>query len=400
MDEKNIKMNKKFLVSFLFIASVLFLVGMASAGKVTSTFDQVKVNGVDATADNVAVTAGDTILIKVVFTANKDYSDVKVKATLEGNNNNDVTDVTSKFDVEDGRVYSKILTLKVPSDLDSDEISEVRTLNIEISGDDAKDKDEDYKLNVQRDSYDLAIKLVNVNGSIFPVSSPIYAGEKLPVDVVIKNVGYNELDEVYVTAYIEELPNIRSSDYLGDLVTRHYLEEDDDNDGITTVSGRLNLAIPYDVKEGSYTLVVTARNDETESTASGQIEITNSVSDVAIKSGNDLILINPTNKIAVYNVAYSEDEQTVVIPAGSSKTVSIEVPTGDYNFDVVVYSGNAVLSTVNYSGSSEGDEVQLTSPVFVLTVILAIVFLVLLVVLIVLITKKPQKAEEFGESYY
>jgi preprotein translocase subunit SecG len=36
----------------------------------------------------------------------------------------------------------------------------------------------------------------------------------------------------------------------------------------------------------------------------------------------------------------------------------------------------------------------------VLTVVLAIIFVVLLVVLIVLLTRKPQKTQEFGESYY
>ena len=69
-----------------------------------------------------------------------------------------------------------------------------------------------------------------------------------------------------------------------------------------------------------------------------------------------------------------------------------------YNFDVFVFAGNELAGTVNFSGTSESQE--LASPVVVLTVILAIIFLVLLVVMIVLITKKPEKTEEFGESYY
>jgi len=396
MEEKNKKMNKKFLVSFLLVASVLFLAGVASADAVTSSFSDVKVNGVQINtepATDVAVVAGDTILIKVTFTADNKYSDVKVKATLEGNNNNDVTAVTSKFDVEVDKTYSKVLTLKVPSDLDSDEISEERTLNIEISGDDADDYDEDYDLNVQRPSYDLAIKTVDVEKTVD-------AGEKLLVNVVVKNVGYNNADNVEVTVSIPEL-GLEKTAWIGELVTKQYLEEKStDDDDTTTASEKIVLAIPYDAKTGSYTLVVTASNDETESTASRQIEITNSVPEIAIKSGDDLILINPTNKIVVYNIAYGENEQTVVIPAGQSKRVSIEIPDGEYNFDVVVYSGNSIASVVNYSGSGEADKIELTNPAVAVTIILAIVFLVLLVVLIVLITKKPQKTEEFGESYY
>jgi preprotein translocase subunit SecG len=45
-------------------------------------------------------------------------------------------------------------------------------------------------------------------------------------------------------------------------------------------------------------------------------------------------------------------------------------------------------------------EGKAVNPIVVLTVVLAIIFLVLLVVLIVLIGRKPQKSEEYGESYY
>ena len=44
--------------------------------------------------------------------------------------------------------------------------------------------------------------------------------------------------------------------------------------------------------------------------------------------------------------------------------------------------------------------VSIASPIVVLTIILAIIFIVLLVILIVLLGKKPEKQEEFGESYY
>ncbi len=55
---------------------------------------------------------------------------------------------------------------------------------------------------------------------------------------------------------------------------------------------------------------------------------------------------------------------------------------------------------VNTFTFSAVEDASVTSPIVVLTIILAIVFLVLLVVLIVLIGKKPEKVEEFGESYY
>ena len=142
-----------------------------------------------------------------------------------------------------------------------------------------------------------------------------------------------------------------------------------------------------------------AENDEATATpVKKEITISNSVSDIAMKSGNDLVLINPTNSLKVYKLVYNSNEVVVILPAASTKSVPIEPSTNEEAFDVSVYAGETLLSTVKFSGSQA--TAQVTSPVFVLTVILAIVFLVLLVALVVLITKKPQKTEEFGESYY
>jgi len=382
---------KRTLVSFLVIASVLFLLTTVSAAStvgITGT-PVVKING-DEITSNPAVIAGDTISVKVTFTSSANASDVKIKATIEGNKA-DVTSVTSLFDVKNGNTYSKILTLKVPSDFEGSDLSQVLPLDVKIwNSDDDVSYDNSFDLTVQRTSYNIAVKSVIT-------SNAINAGQSTPVDFVLKNIGYNNAQDVYVTVSIPEL-NIQKSAYLGDLV--HIQDSYDDNEQ-NTVSGRIFLDVPYTAKAGVYTLSVSASVDEETTTATQDIAISNSVSDIAIKSGNDLIVLNPTNQLQVYTVKYNTNTVTVVVPAQSSKTVSIETPTaGDYKFDVAVYNGETLLSTVNYSGSVQASEIQLTNPVFVLTVILAIVFLVLLVVLVVLITKKPQKAEEFGESYY
>jgi len=63
-----------------------------------------------------------------------------------------------------------------------------------------------------------------------------------------------------------------------------------------------------------------------------------------------------------------------------------------------VFSLNGeLLYVVNMTKSVDSGS---SSPIVALTVILAIIFVVLLVVLIVLMGKKPEKSEEFGESYY
>jgi len=425
MNKKNAKMNtKRILVSFLLIASVLFLASMVSAFTVTPTTGGIAANTATIKVDGVtsvdlassltnevnvaSVNAGDTVTVQVTFKAlsgptpdvdNNPFvdddsnvydttSDVKVKVTLEGEKD-DVTAVTSLFDVEEGKTYIKTLTLKVPSDFQDDLLSDDLTMNVKIWNSDYETEISNIALRLQRPSYDIAIKSVMT-------SSSVEAGQLLPVDVVLKNVGYNDLEDLYVTASIGDL-KLSKQAFFGDLVN---VANEDDDDNENSVSGRLYLEIPYNVKSGTYTLEVTAENEETSSTMSKDVVITNGFPDIAMKSGNDLVLLNPTNQLKVYTVKYADTETTVIVPAASSKSVTIETPTsGEYSFDVAVFSGDQLLSTVKFTGTAQ-PTTSLTSPVMVLTIILAVVFLVLLVVLVVLITKKPQKTEEFGESYY
>ncbi len=407
MNKKNAKMNtKRILVSFLLIASVLFLAGMVSAyntpvvvSSPIASIDNIKVNGIDLITpgiNNVGVAVGDTVTVQVTFTTVNgtagDAQDVRIKATPESET--DAEAKTPFFDVEgsstaDDNQYVKILSFKVPADFNDADLSDKFPLEIKIWNSDFSVEINGINLNVQRPSYDVAIKSVMT-------SSTVEAGQLFPVDIVLKNIGYNELEDLYVTAKIAGL-NLEKKAYFGDLVN---VAEDGTNDDEDTVSGRLYLEIPYNVKSGTYTLEVTAENEETSSAMTKEIAVTNGFPDLAMKSGNDLVLLNPTNQLKVYTVKYAETQVSVIVPAASSKSVTIQTPTsGEYEFDVGVFSGEQLLSVVKFSGTGSAPT-SITSPVMVLTIILAVVFLVLLVVLVVLITKKPQKTEEFGESYY
>ena len=189
--------TKNILVSFLLIASVLLLTATASAYTVSgdlATVDSVKVDGADASLYNFSVVAGDTIDVKIVFTANESASNVRIRAELEGDTE-DITEVTSLFDVEEGRTYSKTLTLKVPAEFKKDKLSNELALNLKIWNSDYKTEVEDITLNVQRSSYDVAIKSIMA-------SNTVSAGETMSIDVVLKNAGYNDVDDVYVTVSI------------------------------------------------------------------------------------------------------------------------------------------------------------------------------------------------------
>lgn len=369
--------SNKLLVSFAVIASIVFLMSTVVAAEITDDYT-VYIRDVEVSdGDDIGVVEGETIPIRVVFISEVDASDVKIEAEIDGYKV-DVEDETARFDVEFGYRYSKTLSLKIPHNL-KDELSEDATLEIKIYNKDDKTELEDIELRVQRESFNADVMSISTTQSAD-------AGKLFPVDVVLKNKGYNDLEDLYVTVKIPELDVERTS-YFGDLVA---IENDNDDDDTDTVSGRIYLQIPDNAKPGTYTLEVEVENEDTTAVETKEIYV-DALDETLIKSGNDLIVVNPTSNVKIYKVISEDGENFVVVPAGSSRT--IKASSGEYN----VFDGADLVGTVIFGdGDSSSDG---TSPLAVLTIILAIIFIVLLIVLFVLIGKKPE-SEEFGESYY
>ena len=388
--------TKQILVSFLAIATVLFLVATVSAGEITSSYT-VKVNNQDAYANVISVVENDKITLEVSFTSLVNDADVTVEAKLKGDKES-TNAKTSVFDVENGSRYTKTLVLNVPAGL-KDKTSDDLKLEITVSGKDHETDLQDVALKVQRESYSIKVQSV--------IAGSMKAGAIVPVDVVLKNVGYHNLDDLYVTVKITAL-NVQRSTYFGDLVA---IEDNNaERDNTDTVSGRLFLEIPNSAKAGMYALEVEASNSDTSVSGVTQVSISNEFSNGNIVvSGDSLLIVNPTNEVLVYrlvpdttsDLSVSLSQSVVAVPAGSSRTVDVTATgsvSGTYNYKVNVFSMNGeLLYVVNLTKTVDGSS---ASPIVALTVILAIVFVVLLVVLIVLMGKKSEKSEEFGESYY
>ncbi|MBU1027793.1 MAG: hypothetical protein KKF48_02000 [Nanoarchaeota archaeon] len=385
--------TKKLLVSFIAIMTVFCLVATVSAADFDIT--KVEVDGITIVDSGelledtiVPLTAGDTVSVEVWFTAEFYDEDVTVQIELEGNKD-DTSAETRSFDVRPDRQYHKTLSIKVPYEL-KDELFDELTLHVEIDGADYNTENE-YVLEVERPSYNTDIKSISI-------PQTIEAGETFPVDIVLKNIGYNDLDDLYVVVSIPEL-GLQRDAYFGDIVALECDEDDKD-----TVIGQLYLEVPYGVAAGVYTLEVEVGNEDTVSSAAKQIVIENDFETTVFVSGDNLWIVNPTNNVIGYRVIpespASVSESIVFIPAGSSETIAVS-PNADgaYSFDVNIFDMNSQLvKTVNFTGEAKTSTTS--NPIVILTVILAIIFLVLLIVLIVLIGKKPEKSEEFGESYY
>jgi len=395
------------MVSFCTIAIALFLVGFISAADPLVTIDSVEINGIEELGNqDISVIAGETLTVTVFFTAIENASNVRMEAEVEGSRV-DVNEKTSFFDIEAGKRYAKTVELDLPYEL-KDEVSDDLSLNIQVwNGEFKTELPEEYVLRVQRPSYNADVMSIEV-------SQTVVAGEILLVDVVLKNIGYNDLDDTYITVSIPAL-GIEKTSYFGDILA----VEDDDNDDFAR--GRFYLRIPYEAEDGIYTIEAKASNDDLNIVESKEIIVKNDFSNgnvivtsfrKIVATGEDaeysFMLVNPTNQLKVYNIVTESSDKlytkantaVVAVPAGTSKTVIVTANAaeeGEYTFNVNVLSGNELEDVVTFSLNTEGSK---TNPIAVLTVILAIIFLVLLVVLIVLLGKKPQKTEEFGESYY
>ncbi|MEM3092026.1 MAG: hypothetical protein QXD05_02795, partial [Candidatus Pacearchaeota archaeon] len=256
------------------------------------------------------------------------------------------------------------------------------------------------------------------------VPQKVNAGEIFPVDIVLKNVGYNNLNDVFVSVRIPAL-NIERTTFFGDIAA---LECDKDltpieNYGVNitrvcdesstdTVSGRIFVQLPYKIKEGVYLIEVRVQNEDITESQTVQLSISNAFSGGNfIVSGNQLLIVNPTNQLVVYRlvpqtsgaVSVTLSDTLVSLPAGTSKMVTVSATsdvTGTYTYSVNVFDvDGSLIDTISFISTIEGKN-NTPSPIVVLTVVLAVIFIVLLVVLIVLIGKKPEKSEELGESYY
>lgn len=244
------------LIPFVAILTLL-VVSMASAALTTGI--DTKFNGVILSGNTMVGNVGDVVPLRVTFDAAADASDVRIKVYMEGHRD-DVSVRTSRFDIEEGVTYTKLLSLELPSD--ADDLSESYTLYVEVvSSNDRFSKT--YTVSMQRESYTLEVLSVDYN-------SRVEAGDVIPVSIVVKNTGYNRMDDTYVVVSIPAL-GVSARGYVGDLVsTNEDLDNDDKEDSMNKI---VSLMIPADVVSGVYEMEVVVYNNDAETITGNLIAI-------------------------------------------------------------------------------------------------------------------------------
>jgi uncharacterized membrane protein len=248
-------MNKKILLTTLLV--LVALLGIASADSDFYDINTVYIDDIEVSASDVTqVELEDTVEIKVYIEGTGDATtcpdgdvddcevEAKVKAWIGGYEYDDIEAISSTFDIEPGVTYRKTLELEIPSDLDLDDND--YTLYVEVYD------SEDY----ERQTFDLYIEKQRHSLDIMDVifDTTVDAGDELPIEVRIKNVGEQKEEDIKVEVSLESLDS--ASTYIDELT-----DQEDDDDEETSDSANFILNIPEDAKSGSYTLNVKVTYD-------------------------------------------------------------------------------------------------------------------------------------------
>lgn len=412
-------MNKKTLMIPFIVALMLVLVSFVSASNVVANdaINLVEFNGVrlDSSDVNMAGFAGETVPVRLTFEAGVTSNDVRVELEIYGGRN-DIDVKSERFNIVEGRTYTKLMNLQLPSDL-RDDIVKNLTLYVRIrdSNGDNNDFIDNYSISMQRESYELRILSVDMDKSLS-------AGGVVPVSVVVKNTGFDRSDDIYVLVSIPEL-GVSSRGYLGDLAPTKgcnvdYYDNNCDDDLRDAVEKTVFLRMPSNVKPGVYEVVVKVYDRDSTTTVKELVSFGGSTSanvlsvinsqDIMAGETNmyEVIIINPSDNLMVYQIqTISGTDLNVVAPSvvtvgpKSSKTVQVAVTAtenaveGTQSFTVDV-NGEKVTMAANIAGT------VVSTGVVALTVVLVIIFVVLLVVLIILLSRREKPIEEVETSYY
>jgi len=253
------------LIPFIAVLALMF-VGFASASTLTGLHDDdviVEFNGeVIGLNDNLASFAGDVVPIRVTFIARTDADDVKIEVGMY-DGRDDVDAATGRFNVVAGKRYTKLLSLKLPSDFDG-ELNDM-TLSVEIYDADhnTDDYDADYRVSMQRESYELDVLSVDY-------TSKVSAGDVIPVSVVIKNNGYDFAEDNFVVVSIPAL-GVSARGYVGDLDSSEDYSHDNHEDDATQKT--VYLQIPADAETGVYEMEVAVYNDDSKTIVGNLIAV-------------------------------------------------------------------------------------------------------------------------------
>ncbi len=403
----------------------------------------VKINGDEVTDDETVRTElerGNELDITVKLQSNSNYTreDVEVSAFITGFEYNDdsderLSDTSEPFDVEPNVVYTKKLTLKLPTVVEQDSYK----LRVVVSDRYSSLKVFNFNLLINAARHSIQIKDVMLSPD-----DEIKAGRALIAVVRVKNVGDRTEEDVKIKVEMPEL-GISATDYIDEI-------ESDSSKS----SEELYLRIPANAKAGTYTVKTTITFDNDHGNEIREDEIKVLASEVSGEAQQNVTQPQPSERVvvsvdsqtkvvtrgeggAMFPVTITNEGTTtrsftltvdgvdwatvkmspsnvVVLNPGETKAVYLYVAAnedaavGEHMFSVSVKSGDKVLETATFKADViESIPVEKESAVkAVLTWVLLVLIAILIVVGVIVAVQKTRKGpeepgtEDLTQTYY
>ncbi len=394
---KSIKVILSLVMLFL-----LTMTGIVTAGNLDFEPLDVYIDGVHIDQkDVIQVERGETISVAVKLESSAtSQEDVKVKAWIGGYEYGDIEDVTEMFDVEEGIIYTKYLTLNIPEDLEVG--GHAYTLHIEIYNDNYQYKEE-YTLYVEAARHELSIQDV-----ILSPSETVEAGQTITAQVRVENTGENKEEDIKVEVQIADL-GVSDRVYIDEL-TNEEIENEDEESSLSSDS--LYLTIPKDAPEGEYevTVEVTYNNgysvistteiifvendgvsseESNDETSVAAIQANVDEFQVGKESSFKVLIGNFGDSSKIYTIeitgtdywAKTNIEQSLItVAAGSTGEVVYTInpeDVGSHQYSVIVKCGDAIVEEQSFN-VEVADENSLNNYAIACGVLAALIILIIL----------------------
>ena len=216
-------------------------------GTLPVSINQVKVDGTEISNsewNKLSIERDSEFEVKITLEAFEDHDDLEIMVWINGyeyNHQDRVSDETGLFDVEEGNIYIKKLTLNLPENLDVDDYK----LRIIISDRNSYEQVYNYNLQIDAPRHELKIRDLMLNPNY-----NIKSGTGFVSKVRIENKGQKTEEDIKVTIGIPEL-NLLATEYIDSIKSEDTKEIEE-----------IFLRLPQCVKAGEYIVVAEVLYDD------------------------------------------------------------------------------------------------------------------------------------------
>ncbi len=297
---------------------------------------------------------------------------------------------------------------------------------------------DEYLLNIEledengnKDYYDaISLDVVSQRNNVeiydvnFPYGLEVKAGQTFLANVGVKNLGYENEEDVRVTLTIPELGLYQRTQYF-DLYTED--NEDVDDEKYYKLYKDLFVTVPATTVSGVYDVIVEVSFDDGDES---QEQVFSLVVGEGVAPADALISIDTEvqnfaqGNGAVYTIMFSEpNAYTVEVEGvdvwGTARvdvnddqayvfvTSNEDAPAGDYQFSVKVMAGSTVVKEFDLTAGVDSFQTSSSDIKEGLQIGFAVLLVILIILGIILAARKIGKSDDFeeplmdeGETYY